>query len=116
MTPVKPTIMQQHRQTHPQPALHRILHVWNLDEADQNLLSGYTMRTMYANQMIEQLKSHKGMLKLNGEYYSPIYQNCSRFQIGREANTTKPDMYRYAVSFRIYRDQHLALVQPMYPE
>lgn len=113
----------KHLRPIPQPSsqdtLHAVLHTWNLNDEQQKLLAVYTSRKMYACQIEENLSSHQGQLSFNGSRYTPIYQNCTRFLLRTQCNSQHRNgnvvsESAYFVSFRVYRDMYIALIQPQY--
>lgn len=91
--------------------LHALMHTWNLPVSIQQKLKVYELRAMYASQIQENLKHHTGLFGFKGKTYVPIYQNCSRMEIGRQANSATPAAYKYYVSFREYGAIRIALIQ-----
>lgn len=92
--------------------LHMLLHIWNLPEDIQQQCTIYELRAMYASQVADNLQHHNGLVGFRGKLFSPVYQNCSRMDIGTQANSKTPDRHKYYVSFRQYGALRIAVIQP----
>lgn len=94
--------------------LHSLLHTWNLPKEIKDQCSIYELRAMYASQIAENLKHHTGFIGFKGKSFVPVYQNCSRMDIGIQSSCATPDAYKYYISFRQYGALQFALIQPEY--
>lgn len=93
---------------------HDLMHTWNLTPYITERLSVYELRTMYAPQLQENLRHHIGLVSFKGKHYVPIYQNCSRTEIGVQAASNDPQDHKYFISFREFGALRIALIQPEY--
>ena len=101
--------MKQHRQSNPDVELFLAMSCkFSLHPEYSEKLDTYLIRNWSAKQLKAKLDTGKGLL---GKF-TPMYQNCSRTVINIQSRLPDNFTARFWVSFRSYKDYHVALIQP----
>lgn len=104
------TTMAEFRSANPKPLLAYMISKWSLDEKYRAQLEYYGLKEIQAWQLNNMLRDFKGGVMLDGEEYTPIYQQCSRDHI--RLNARHHESHMYWLSFRKSKDARVVLIQP----
>ncbi len=104
--------MADHRLETPDVEIYLAMsHKFSLPPEIISKLSQHQLKNPTASQLAAKLDIGKGKLGASGEF-TPMYQNCSRSLITALSRHYIKKDTRFWVSYRSYKDYHVALIQP----
>lgn len=104
--------MAEHRLKTPDVEIYLAMsHKFSLPPDIVDKLEFHNLWNPTAKQLAAKLNANKGMLGKDRQF-TPFYQNCSRSLINALARHYIRQDTKFWVSYRSYKDYHVALIQP----